>query len=71
MGKTFSKSMYFLTNLTYALFYKINIDKFNKFSPFDNIKLMFYAVYYLLNPKIAKHFRKSHTLTPNMGIIER
>lgn len=71
VGKIFSKAMYFSTNLTYALFYKIDIHKFNFYNPGDNLKIIYYAFYYLFNPSISKQTRKRFSLNPNMAIIER
>ena len=71
VGKLFNKSLYFFTDVTYALFYKMNIDKFNMYNPMETLKMCYYAMYYFMNPRVAKHLRKSYKLTPNMAVIER
>jgi len=53
------------------LFYKMNIHKFNRFSPTDNFRMIYYAIYYMFRPSEAKHMRKSSKLAPDMGVIER
>jgi hypothetical protein len=71
VGKGFLKSLHYFSNIVYALFYKMNIHKFNKFSPSENLKMLYYAIYYFVNPSAAKHMRKSSKLTPDFGVIER
>jgi hypothetical protein len=71
LGKMFTRSLYFGTNLTYALFYKLNIHEFNLCNPIHNLKMLYFSLYYLFNPNVAKYMRKSFSLTPNMEIIER
>lgn len=70
-GKMLNKLLYFGTNLNFSLFYKVDIHKFSMYNPLDNLKIIFYSLYYLFNPSVANQMRKRYSLTPNIDVIEK
>jgi len=69
-GTAAKKWVKFFSNFTFALFYRTNFHYFVGSDVREWTKLIFYAMYYLLQPGKAKHDRKYFNIFPNIAVIK-